>query len=162
MILFSLDFPMKIAKYALLSALVATSAWSAEQEVPPIVKAGFEAYAAKGPEAAWTAWGLDGIQQSIGAKDQLTPQDKAKFIATISDANTQYGKYLGFELIRSNNIAPSYKVVHVLWRFERRPLFCMFVCYRERDDWKVLNFFAGSDPREFLPESVTGMPPKRQ
>ena len=149
---------MRIARFTLILALIATSALSSDEGVPSIIKAGFEAYAAKGPEAAWSAWGLDETQKFIGAKEQITPEDKAKFIADVSHANANYGKYLGFELIHSYDIAPSYKTIHLLWRFERRPLFCMFVCYRGHEDWKILNFFAGSDPREFLSESATGMP----
>jgi hypothetical protein len=149
---------MRIAKFSLISALVATSALSADDGLPPIIKTGFDAYAAKGPEAAWTAWGLDGTQKFIGAKETITAEDKAKFIAELSHADASFGKQIGFELIRSYDLGPSYKTVHVLWRFEKRPLFCMFVCYRDRQTWKILNFFFGSDPRPYLPESVTGMP----
>jgi hypothetical protein len=149
---------MRIGKFTLISALVATSALSADDGVPPIIKAGFEAYATKGPEAAWIAWGLEGSQKFIGAKEQVTAEDKAKFIDELSHADASYGKQIGFELIHSYDLGLSYKTVHVLWRFERKPLFCIFFCYRDRQTWKILNFFFGSDPRQYLPESLTGMP----
>jgi hypothetical protein len=135
-----------------------TSFARAEEDLPSIVRAGFDAYSAKGAEEAWRAWGLEGAQKSIGQKGEFGAEDKVKFLAMLSDTAGTYGKPLGYELIRRFDVSASYQTVYVLWRFERRPLFCMFVCYHAREDWKILNFFAGSDPREFLPESVSGMP----
>ena len=135
---------------------------AAEDDFPAVVRAGFDAYSAKGAEAAWTAWGLEGGQKAIGQAAQWTAEDKVKFVATLSDATKTYGKMLGYELIRTFDVAPSYKTIHVLWRFEKKPLFCMFVCYRGTSDWRIVNFFFGSDPREFLPDSISGMPPPRQ
>lgn len=135
-----------------------TSLLRADENLPPVIRAGFDAYAAKGAEEAWNAWGLESTQAGIGQKGELVAQDKAKFLAMASDTAKAYGRPLGYELIRRFEVSASYQTVYVLWRFDRRPLFCMFVCYRARDEWKILNFFAGSDPREFLPESVSGMP----
>jgi hypothetical protein len=130
----------------------------AQDDLPPIVRAGFDAYAAKGAEEAWHAWGLEGAQKGIGQKGDMGAEEKTKFLAMLADAAKTYGKPLGYELIRRFDVSASYQTVYVLWRFERRPLFCMFICYRVRDKWRILNFFSGSDPREFLPESVSGMP----
>ncbi len=149
---------LRVKLLVTLLVLAFASIGRAEEDLPPVVRAGFDAYAAKGAEDAWQAWGLEGAQPGIGQKGQLGTEDKAKFLATAADTAKTYGRPLGYELIRRFDVSPSYQTVYVLWRFERRPLFCMFVCYHARDEWKVLNFFAGSDPREFLPETVSGMP----
>lgn len=141
--------------------MLATTAYAAE-DIPAIVRAGFEAYSAKGAEAAWNAWRIEGAQKGIGQKEQWTSEDKAKFVSTVSEAEKSYGRSLGFEVIRSFEAAASYKTVYVLWRFERKPLFCMFVCYRAQDDWRVLNFFMSSDPRAILPAAISGMPEPHQ
>jgi hypothetical protein len=138
--------------------LVPSLSGGSAEDLPAIVQRGFDAYSAKGAEEAWRAWGLEGAQAAIGQRGELGAEDKAKFIAMIADAEKTYGRALGPELVRRFEVSASYQTVYVVWRFERRPLFCMFVCYRPRDDWQILNFFAGSDPREFLPESVSGMP----
>ncbi|MEY2490970.1 MAG: hypothetical protein QOC70_2912 [Verrucomicrobiota bacterium] len=151
---------MKWLFVILVCAIAPISAFA--EDLPPVVRAGFDAYSAKGAEAAWAAWGLEGGQKAIGQASQWTSDDKTKFAAALSDAAKNYGRPMGYELIRTFEITPSYRTIHVLWRFERKPLFCMFVCYRGDGDWRVLNFFFGSDPREFLPESITGMPPARQ
>jgi hypothetical protein len=149
---------MRVPIFTLICTLISTSAFAADESIPPIIKAGFEAYAAKGAEAAWTTWNLADSQKSIGGKEQLTAEDKARFVATLTDAAKDYGKPLGFELVRSYDISLSYKTLFFVWRFEKKPLFCMFVCYRDQHTWKILNFFLTSDPREYLSESVSGMP----
>jgi hypothetical protein len=131
----------------------------ADDAIPPIVRAGFEAFTAKGAEGAWDAWGLDGSQRSVGSKEQFGAADKEKFISAASLMTSAYGKPLGFELIRSYELGSSYRTLYVLWRFEKKPVFCMFVCYRSQQEWKILNFFFSSDPRAFLPEELSGMLP---
>ena len=138
-------------KLALLLTLVASSVL-AEDAVPPIVKAGFDAFAAKGPEAAWTAWDLDHVDKLDG--------DKTQFVSLLSKAQKDYGAVQGYELIHSNEVSASYKNVYVLWRFQKKPFFCMFVCYRGEREWKIINFFFGSDPRVFLPASILQVPSK--
>ena len=138
--------------FAGILVIASTSLARAADDLPPIVSAGFDAYSAKGADEAWRAWGLEGAQKGIGQKGELGAEDKAKFLAM------PYGKPLGYEVIRKFDVSSSYQTVYVLWRFEPRPLFCMFVCYRGREEWKILNFFVSSDPRELLPESISGMP----
>jgi hypothetical protein len=138
------------------------SAALAADDLPPVIQQGFDAYSEAGAEAAWKTWRLEGTQRGIGEKEEWTAKDKPTFVSMISDVEKNYGRSLGFEVIRTFDVGASYKTIFILWRFERKPLFCMFVCYRGNSDWRVLNFFINSDPRSMLPEAVSGLPVRQK
>ena len=136
--------------------LVASTAVAVD-DLPAVIQQGFDAYSTTGAEAAWKTWRIDGTQKGIGEKDVWTAKDRRNFVSMLSDVEKNYGRSLGFEVVRTFDVGASYKTIYILWRFERKPLFCMFVCYRGQDDWRVLNFFLSSDPRAILPEAVSGL-----
>jgi hypothetical protein len=133
--------------------LPVASAYSAgEGPIPGFISAGFNEYARYGPEPAWSAWRID-----YGEKQT---EKKASFLDAAKGVEKRYGRMVGFELIHTNEITPSYKNVYVLWRFEKAPLFCLFVCYRAKDEWRIMDFLFGDDPRSYLPRSVLELPQK--
>jgi hypothetical protein len=130
--------------------LAGSACQAGEGGLPAIISAGFNQYARYGADPAWTAWKID-----YGDKN---PEKKASFLNRTKDAEKRYGRMVGFELIHVNDLASSYKNVYVLWRFEKAPLFCLFVCYRGKDDWRIMDFSFGDDPRAFLPKSILELP----
>jgi hypothetical protein len=132
--------------------LVCAGCFAAENTVPSFISAGFDAYARNGPDAAWNAWKID--------YGETQAEKKASFIENIRGAEKRYGKMVGFELVRSTEIGSSYKNVFVLWRFEKAPLFCVFVCYRAKDDWRILDFLFADKPNGYVPQSLLDAPTK--
>jgi hypothetical protein len=138
-------------------AIFSSSSMAAEVKPPPEVAAGFEAFAAKGIDAAWTAWDLEHTSKGIGRFEPLSDGDKGVFRESLSKSIQYAGKPLGAETIAIYPVGTSYRTVYVLWRFDKRPLFCTFVCYKAQDTWKIIHFFFSSDPRDILPSSNSGM-----
>jgi hypothetical protein len=132
--------------------LFAAASNAGERAVPPFIAVGFDQYARYGPEAAWSAWKID-----YGEKQA---EKKASFLDAAKGTEKRYGRMVGFELVYANDITSYYKNVYVLWRFEKRPLFCLFVCYRTKEDWRILDFVFGDDPRVYLPKSILELPTK--
>jgi hypothetical protein len=118
--------------------------------VPAIISTGFEAFTSKGAEAAWDAWDL--------ANSEMTVGDKTAFVAAASQALKTHGGSLGYELIHTTSVAPSYQIHYVLWRFAQKPMFGVFECYRGDTEWRILRLYFGSDPRIYLPQSVIELP----
>lgn len=98
---------------AILFFSITASAW-ADDHMPPIIAAGFDACLAKGAEEAWLVWGLENAQTGIGQKGDFGTEEKARFLATFSDATAAYGKPLGYELIKRFEVSASYQTVYVL------------------------------------------------
>jgi hypothetical protein len=135
---------------SLWTLLGASTGTAAESAVVPFIAVGFNQYARYGPEVAWSAWKID-----YGDKQT---QKKAAFLDATKAIEKRLGKMVGFELIHIDEIAPSYKNVYVLWRFEKAPVFCLFVCYRAKDEWRIMDFLFGDDPRSYLPKSILELP----
>jgi hypothetical protein len=135
---------------SLWTLLGASTGTAAESAVVPFIAVGFNQYARYGPEVAWSAWKID-------YGDKQTPK-KAAFLDATKAIEKRLGKMVGFELIHIDEIAPSYKNVYVLWRFEKAPVFCLFVCYRAKDEWRIMDFLFGDDPRSYLPKSILELP----
>jgi hypothetical protein len=135
-----------------LTLLFASPSNGGEGPIPPFISTGFNQYSRYGAEAAWSAWKID-----YGDKQA---QKKASFLETAKNAEKRYGRMVGFDLIHITEIAPSYRNVYVLWRFEKAPLFCFFSCYRAKDEWRIMDFLLGDDPRAYLPNSILDLPTK--
>src|ERR1700756_5837175 len=89
-----------------LLTLPVASAYSAgEGPVPGFISAGFNEYARYGPDPAWSAWRID-----YGEKQT---EKKASFLDAAKGVEKRYGRMVGFELIHTNEITPSYKNVYV-------------------------------------------------
>lgn len=133
-----------------LTLLVSPAYAAGDGATPPFISVGFNEYSRYGAEAGWAGWKID-----YGEKQA---QKKASFLDAAKNVEKRYGRMMGFELIHTNEISPSYKNVYVLWRFEKAPQFCFFVCYRAKDEWRILDFVFGDDPRAYLPTSVLELP----
>ncbi|MEM1158242.1 MAG: hypothetical protein AAF649_01805 [Verrucomicrobiota bacterium] len=110
------------------------TAYSEEISVPPVVDSAFEAFSKAGVETAYTAWGL-----------KFDEAYKKKFFEELSQASDFYGEYLGYEAIRSDDYSKRHRIVHILARHKKLPLFYTFYCYRPEDTWRVLTVkFSGT------------------
>jgi hypothetical protein len=137
---------------SLLTLLAGSACGGSESVVLPPISAGFNQYARYGAETAWSAWKID-----YGDKQAAK---KASFLDAAKGVEKRYGRMVGFELIHINDVAPSYKNAYILWRFEKAPIFCLFILYRAKDEWRIVDFLFGDDPRGFLPTSVLELPGK--
>jgi hypothetical protein len=112
-------------------------------EVPKVILSGLEAYKAGGAEAAIKAWIKDSPLE--GSKDVLA---QANLLKTVQD---YYGAYKAFDVIRSQNLAPTTRVIYMILDFEKGPLFAKFVVYRVEKGWILTTFTFNTKEELILP-----------
>ncbi|ALS98734.1 hypothetical protein [Lacimicrobium alkaliphilum] len=99
-------------------------------DIPKILSAGFEAYESGGPKSAIESW----IKGSAleGSKDALA---QANMFRQIED---YYGKYLGYDLFKSNNLGPKSNLYLITMNYEKGILFAKFFTYKPIDKNDIL------------------------
>jgi hypothetical protein len=108
--------------------------------VPDQITEGFDLFATKGMGEAWDRWNEDGYLT------ERTQTSREAFVDAMSGAQARNGKPLGFELIKEVAFGSSYCRFYFLWRFEKKPVFVGFSCYKPADKWMVINFWIENDP----------------
>ena len=142
-----------IATAALCAGWIANPLWAGETAstpdisapLPDIVSRGFDLYAQAGAEAALRAWVAGG------------PLDSADFVASqaagLHRIETFFGKYQGFESIRTQSVTPGIRAVYTVLHFEKGPAFCYMLCYQTGSGgWVISDFDGSTSPRKILPE----------
>ncbi len=113
----------------------------ASDSVPPVVVSGFDAYKEKGPEEAVRAWikgsGIDGSKEALSQANNLR------------QVEDYYGKYLGFEVVKTQDISPKSKAIYIVMDYEKGPVFAKFVTYRTEQGW-VLAYFNFNTKEELI------------
>jgi hypothetical protein len=119
----------------------------AEPIIPPVVQAGFDAYASKGPDAAVTAW-------SKGSYFEGEKVMKAGGAAFLS--NEQYfGKYESFELIATKTVGTRVKLVFLEMNFNKGAMFACFQLYKRDKRWIIQDITWKYKPEEIMPWLLT-------
>jgi hypothetical protein len=117
------------------------------EEIPSIIKDGFEAYKTGGPDAAVKKW-LEGSPVSGSQEAALVP-GQFKTIETV------YGPYKGYEVIRIVTITPSTNMVFLVIRFDRGPCYGSFTVYnREEQDSIITHFNFNTKPEMVIPAAI--------
>jgi hypothetical protein len=129
----------------LLSVVLGTSAVAQPpaDEIPPVIKAGLEAYKVEGPEAAIKAW-LKGSALE-GSKDALS---QANVLRQIQD---YYGSYESFEVISTRNVTKTTQIVYLAMNFQKGPVFARFMVYHAADGWVSVTFTFNTKSEAILP-----------
>lgn len=118
---------------ALLLLLPAPAPAAPPEEMPALLKSGFEKYAADGPKAAIEGWTKG---SAIEASKEALAQ--ANSFRQVEDF---YGKYIGYELVRKNQISESSAAYLVIIKYEKGNIFSVFNLYRKPDGGEVVTTF---------------------
>jgi hypothetical protein len=111
------------------------------EALSPIVVSGLQAYKDKGPEEAVRAWikgsGIDGSKEAMAQAN------------TLRQVEDYYGKFQGFEVVKTSNLTPKTQVAYLVMDYEKGPVFAKFVSYRSEQGW-VLAYFNFNTKEENL------------
>lgn len=102
-------------------------------ELPTVLENGFAKYAEAGPKEAIAVWTKNGALE--GSKEALS---QANNFIKIEDF---YGKYIGYEFVKSNQISKSTSVYLINIKYEKGNLFSTFYCYTLQNGQTVMNTF---------------------
>ena len=133
---------ISIASFFMIVGAVMVHAESAKP-VPPIIQAGFSAYASEGPEAAINAWLKGGPME--GEKTAVAAADNFRQI------ERYLGKYKSYELIDVKDIGTSSKMLYFSMNFDRGAAYASFVIYKREKDWIVQNLDFNTKPETIMP-----------
>ena len=112
-------------------------------KVPDIVLAGLTAYQSQGAQVAIRIWTKGGPIE--GNEDTL------KSVEVFNQVQAVYGKYVGYELVKTQSINSTSKMVYLQMNYEKGPLFGKFLCYWTGNAWILTGRFVfNTDPKQVL------------
>lgn len=116
--------------------------------VPPIVGEGFEQLRSNGSLAAMAAWFAG------SSKENDDDQDRAA--ARLNNMQSTYGRFSGYEILRSVPLTASTERVYAAVKFEKGVAWISFDCYRPGKDWIVVRFDFATNANLVLPPNILG------
>jgi len=123
-----------------------TAVIEVNNDLPPVILAGIEAYKQKGPEEAVKTW-LKGSSLE-GNKDALS---QANLLRQVQD---YYGDYKSFNVLKTRDISPLTKILYLAINFDKGPLFAKFVVYRSESGWILVSFNFNTKEELVLPPDL--------
>lgn len=140
---------VSLASIALLSTL-ATVVRAQQRQIPPVVSSGLDLLVEDRPHDAVSAWGR-----------RWTGADTAQAVtlrASLEQINSLLGRARGYELVRAFEISESLQQLYIVIRFEKQPLYALFVIYRPSDEWQVNAVRWNTDASTVFPQSLVTPP----
>jgi len=75
------------------------------------------------------------------------PEAKAKITALLEMQRSKFGKPLGYELVKKEELGTSVVYLFFIVKFENKPVVWEFFYYRPGDDWTLINVNVPQDFR---------------
>lgn len=117
------------------------------EELPPLLKSGFDMYAKEGPKAAIESWTRGSAIE--GRKETLSQDEVFRKLEEF------YGKYVGYEFVRKHRITSSTSTYLINIKYEKGNLYSIFYLYKRPDgNLVVTTFNVHTDPQDFWPASA--------
>ena len=114
-------------------SLTALPVCASSDQIPPVLKNGFDSYQKEGAKAAIEAWTKgSGVE---GSREALSQANNFKQIEDF------YGKYIGYELVEQNSISERSSVCLIDIFFEKGNVFSKFFLYKKPDGQIVVTTF---------------------
>ncbi|WP_133406759.1 hypothetical protein [Parashewanella tropica] len=101
--------------------------------IPNSLAAGFKAYSSDGPRSAIQSWVKGGAMEN-----NLDALSQANRFRQIED---YYGKYQGFEIVKSNKISSKSSVYLVTINYKKGILYSKFFTYRNNKNKEIVTSF---------------------
>lgn len=111
--------------------------------LPPIVRAGLEAYKLRGATAAVAMWMKD---------SPIT--DLSDVTRGLEQIETVYGKMVGYEPLETVAFGSYASRTYLVILFDKGPVYARFDCYMPKDQWIVTAFLFNTKPELILPAKM--------
>jgi len=111
--------------------------------LPPIVRAGFEAYKLRGASAAMAMWMKD---------SPIT--DFSDGTRALEQIEMVYGKMVGYEPLEAVAFGTYATRTYLVMLYEKGPVYVRFDCYMPKDQWIVTAFLFNTKPELILPTKM--------
>jgi len=118
---------------ALLLLLPSICLAATSDDVPALLKSGFEKYTADGPKAAIEGWTKGSAIE--GSKEALSQANNFRQIEDF------YGKYIGYEFVKKNQISESSSTYLIIMKYEKGNIFSVFNVYKKQNGNHVITTF---------------------
>ena len=102
----------------------------------------------------YEARGAGEFMSALLKGSQLEKDKKALSGGVISQIESFYGDYHGFEASRAVKISESTSIYYYLLKYERGPLFCMSTVYKYNNNEIVIRFNFHTNESKVFPQSV--------
>jgi hypothetical protein len=112
--------------------------------LPPVVKAGFEAYQAKGKEAAVDAW----VSGSALAQD---PTVRPSLVQAMGHVENLFGAFAGYDVLKVVAFGPHASRTYAVFVYQRGPAFAYFDAFQAPGGTTLTAFQFHTKAHEILP-----------
>lgn len=123
---------MKKHIYLILFLLIAPCINATTNSIPSILLDGFRTFKDSGSKEAVSIW----LKRSPIESELKTVETIKRLLSQVEEA---YGKYEGWEIIRVVETSPSVQRFYITIKFEHGPLFAIFDCYKQKDEWTIFS-----------------------
>jgi hypothetical protein len=117
--------------------------------LPPIIKAGFDAYQAKGKEAAVDTW----VSGSALAQD---PTVRPSLIQAMGQVEGIFGMYTGYDVLKVVAFGPHASRTYIVVLYQRGPAFAYFDAFLAPGGSNLTAFQFHTKAHEILPAQWFG------
>jgi hypothetical protein len=125
----------------------ATKAVKLAEEIPPVIKNGFDRYAKEGPKAAIEGWTKG---SAVEGNSEALAQDEV-----FRKLEEFYGKYVGYEFVKKHRITKSTSTYLLNIKYEKGNLYSIFYLYKKPDGNQIITAFnVQTNPLDFWPTSA--------
>lgn len=136
---------MKCVALVAVTLALATRAVAQSRDLPPIVRAGLEAYKARGADSALATW-----LKNSPVPAQSTPPARA----ALEQIESSYGHMTGYDVLSVVPLGSHVARTYLMILYERGPLYAWFDTYRSTDDWVLTGFLFNTKPDLILPPAL--------
>jgi len=112
--------------------------------LPPIIKAGFDAYQAKGKEAAVDAW----VSGSALAQD---PTVRPSLVQAMGQVESLFGSFVGYDLLKVVALGPHASRTYLVFVYQHGPAFAYFDAFQGSSGSNLTAFQFHTKAHEILP-----------
>ena len=134
----------------LVTCIIASSAL-AQKDIPNILTEGLNALQNTGGKAAVAVWHKGSPMENNAS----ATASNERFLAEIEG---DYGKMVGFELIRIVPLSPSCEWVYIVIKYEKGPVYGAFNCYKGSKGWVIPTYGLHTRASEVLPINLLSGP----
>ena len=137
---------MKKLIVSLLSLLILSSCWA--DDVPPVVKSGFQSYIEKDLAAAFDVW----MRGSALEGDKTS---RLQLVGGLTQIESAYGKPQSYEVLASYDVSKRLKRIYAVSYHPKGPLFSYFdLFHTDSGEWVLYMFYFNTKPQEILPREL--------
>jgi hypothetical protein len=113
-------------------------------QVPPVIRAGMEAYKVGGAAAAAVRW----------LKDSPITEASGSAIQGFAQIELAYGRMIGYDVLQVVHFGTYAERTYVVILYEKGPVYAWFDCYMAKDDWITTAFLFNTKADQILPPKM--------